>query len=225
MLKIKGIAVSVSGEETAREIKNSGADLLEVRLDAFRNLGESYILKKIEAYKKTGLPVILTIRAKDEGGRTALSDEKRLALFRSLTDYVDAIDIELESTILKDAVFIARKHKKALIVSWHNFKSTPAERDLEKIYKKARSAGDIVKIAVMANSREDVLRLLRWTLKHRGEPLATISLGKIGAVSRLILSFCGSLVTYTYLKKPFAPGQIACAELVRQFKIYNLTER
>ena len=219
--RIPGIALSVSDREDNGKIKKSGADLLELRVDSFSRLDGAYVTAKIKERKKNKLPLILTIRSKKEGGRVNLSDEARLFLFASLVELVDAVDIELKSSILKDVVKLAKKNKKILIVSLHDFKATPLEQDLEAVLKKARQAGaDIVKIALKANSAEDVLRLMSFTVKHKSGNLITISLGQKGLISRVFSLLCGSLFTYSYLSHPFAPGQVSQSELLRQIRLY-----
>ena len=189
--------------------KSKGADLLELRIDQFRNIESKYILKTIEQIKGNGLPIIATIRSKREGGKY-LADAKRLNLFEAIIPLVEAIDIELSSQrILNKVVEKSHQTKKTVIISYHNFKETPSKGILEKLIKKIKTeGGDIVKIACLAKNREDVLRLMKFTLEHRNKNLVTISMGKIGVISRVLFPFVGSLFTYGYLDTPSAPGQL-----------------
>jgi len=192
-----------------KEAKSKGADLLELRIDQFRNVNSEYILKSIEQIKGKGLPIIATIRSKREGGKY-LADDRRLNLFEAIIPLIDAIDIELSSQrILNKVVKKAHQTKKTVIISYHNFKKTPGRGILEKLIKEIKTeGGDIVKIACLAKNREDVLRLMEFTLKHRSKNLVTISMGKVGAISRVLFPFVGSLFTYGYLDTPSAPGQL-----------------
>ena len=189
--------------------KSLGADLLEIRIDQFRNVNPGYILKSIEQIKGRGLPIIATIRSKREGGKY-LAESKRLKLFVAIIPLVEAVGIELSSQrILNKVVKEARRTKKTVIISYHNFKETPTRGMLEKLIKKIKIEDrDIVKIACLAKKREDVLRLMKFTLEHRNENIVAISMGKVGAISRVLFPFVGSLFTYGYLDTPSAPGQL-----------------
>ena len=106
-----------------------------------------------------------------------------------------------------------------VIVSSHHLQGMP--RDLESIFKKSLSVrADIVKIAAKANSFDDVMTMLNFTHRHRKHPLITMSLGPLGAVSRLVLLAAGSRYTYTFLNKPTASGQVDVAALKSHLKIY-----
>ena len=200
--------------------KSLGADLLEIRIDQFRNVNPGYILKSIEQIKGRGLPIIATIRSKREGGKY-LAESKRLKLFEAIIPLVEAVDIELSSQrILNKVVKKAHQTKKTVIISYHNFKETPVKGILEKLIKKIKTeGGDIVKIACLAKNREDLLRLMKFTMEHRNENIVAISMGKVGAISRVLFPFVGSLFTYGYLDTPSAPGQlplkVLCEELSR----------
>ncbi len=193
------------------------ADILELRIDCFKNIEEENIIRSISAIKKMGLPVIATIRSKKEGGDRYISSSCRLQIFKAVMPFVDAVDVEISSSILDDVIRDAKAKKKRIILSYHNFKQTPLENRLERIIKKGKaSGGGIIKIASFAKSKGDILRLLNFTFKHREKNIVTISLGKKGMISRVLFPFFGSLFTYAYLDKPFAPGQMDIKELKTQ---------
>ena len=72
---------------------------------------------------------------------------------------------------------------------------------------------DITKIAVMPHSEQDVLTLLSATLemkKTKGDrPFIAISMGSLGAISRLASELFGSSMTFASLNEGSAPGQIS----------------
>ncbi len=192
-----------------KKAKSQGADLLEIRIDQFKNVEQDYILKTIAQIKGNGLPIIATIRSKKEGGKY-LAESKRLKLFEAIIPLIDAIDIELSSQqILNNVVEKAHQKRKTVIISYHNFKETPNKGMLEKLIKKIKiEGGDIVKIACLAKNRKDLLGLMEFTLEHRNKNLVTISMGETGAISRVLFPFLGSLFSYAYLGTPSAPGQL-----------------
>ena len=89
---------------------------------------------------------------------------------------------------------------------------------------------DILKLAMMPKAPEDVLNLLYATVqintflreKSRSEeeikPVITMSMGKLGAVTRISGETFGSAVTFGAMEKASAPGQLETEAL------YNILE-
>ena len=75
----------------------------------------------------------------------------------------------------------------------------------------------IAKAAVMPNSQRDVLVLLNATLKARTEalqiPIITMSMGKLGIVTRIAGGLFGSDITFAAGKEASSPGQIPIGKL------------
>jgi len=81
---------------------------------------------------------------------------------------------------------MAKNSGKTVIISTHDFQSTPGNEVMEGVIRASLDAGaDIAKLAVMPNSLQDVLRLLDVTLKANG-PVCTIAMGEKGKHSRVI---------------------------------------
>jgi len=209
-------------EQILKKARNAGTDIIEFRIDALRQPRIPLITHIIKKIKDKNFPLILTIRKKQEGGVRYLPDAMRLFLFRELMDRVDAVDIELSSrAILSSVIALAHKKNKKVIVSFHNFKKTPSEARLKQILREAKKAGaDIVKFGTMVKGRADILRLLAFTLKHRKENIITIGMGKPGSVLRIILPVMGSLITYGFVDRPRAPGQIYAGQLKKCLETY-----
>lgn len=219
--KIPAMALAVGDQEDAKALKSACADLLEIRVDQFSRIDPASIRGIIKERKKIGIPLILTIRAKEEGGEKIIPDELKARIFRENISLVDAIDIELRSAILPEVVKAARESGKTIIVSTHNLKITPSDRTLRGILSKAKKAGaHIVKIAAMANKEEDVNRLARFTIENKSKNITTISLGKIGSISRLAFPGMGSLITYTFVGRPSGLGQVRLNNLREHLRVY-----
>ena len=206
--RIAAVIVDSEDKKAISVAKRGGADLLELRIDCFKKRDALYIQKTIKNIKAVNLPVIATIRSKVEGGKAAISDSARLGLFETIIPFVDAVDIELSSSkILKDIINQAHRFNKKVIVSYHNFKNTPEQKKLEAIIKNSKKAGsDIVKIATFARNKKDIIRLASLTVSH--ENIITIAMGRLGTLSRLLFPMLGSLLTYCSVTKASAPGQI-----------------
>ena len=216
-------AVILDGEDkkAIAAAKRDGADLLELRIDCFKRQDTDYIRKIIKDVRTEKLPVIATIRSEAESGRRNLKNAERLRIFKAIMPLVDAVDIELSSKrILKDVIKEAHRFKKRAIVSYHDFRNTPAEGQLSAIIKNSRNAGgDIVKIATFAKDKRDIIRLATLTASHGN--IIIIAMGRLGIVSRLFFPMLGSLLTYCSVTKSSAPGQIrlkTTAKLLKEFR-------
>jgi 3-dehydroquinate dehydratase-1 len=214
------IALVITDHESNAQIKNLGVGLLELRVDLFKKLDPAYIVDQIKHRKLLKIPLLLTVRnQKKEGAVKVFSDEKKWEIIHAALPLVDKIDIELSSPLLKQVVTLARKLGKGVIVSSHHLQGMP--RDLESIFKKSLSSrADIVKIAAKANGFDDVMTMVAFTYRHHKHPLITMSLGPLGAISRLILPAAGSQYTYTFPNKPTASGQVDVKTLKSHLKVY-----
>ena len=214
------IALVITDQETNAQIKNLGVGLLELRADLFKKLDPAYTVDQIKLRKQLKIPLLLTVRnQKNEGASKIFSDEKKWAIITAALPLVDMIDIELSSPLLKQVLAEARKFGVKTIVSSHHLLGMP--RDLESIFKKSLSTrAGIVKIAAKANSFDDVMAMINFTHRHRKHHIITMSLGPLGALSRLVLPAAGSLYTYTFSRKPTASGQVDVTTLKSHMNVY-----
>ncbi len=194
---------------SAARAKKLGADMLELRIDLLED-DAGRILKDV---KTTGLPIIITNRAKNEGGAWNGAENDRIRTLLSLMPVADAIDIELSAKMRDAVVKKAKSAGKTVIISTHDFQKTPDFDSMIGTLKESFDAGaDIAKLAVMPGSLEDVLRLLDATL-HAGGAVCTIAMGETGRHSRVIAPVYGSVMTYGYVETATAPGQLRVDEL------------
>lgn len=227
------IVLSISDQDLrilkkGRQDALDGVDLIEARIDRFKQFNPDYVLGILEEIRRFKLPTIGTIRKKDEGGSFSLDERKRFELFKSILPLVDIIDIELSSSnnpLWKNLIERSYRMKKKIIISYHNLKKTPENHILERIIIKAERLGaDIIKIACFARKIYNVQKLLELTIKHSKRiPLVSLSLGRVGSISRIAFPLAGSIFTYTYIDRQFAPGQIPLKMLKEEIKRYYLT--
>ena len=192
-----------------------------------------------------GSPVLLTCRTTAEGGRAHLDDAAYGALLRSvldgLTDWAPerrlaAIDVEVQRGCLPQVCTQAHGLGVDVVASFHDFEATPADEALEEVLARmAREGADLAKIAVWPTSADDVARLLGVCARATagagersglGVPVAAMSMGALGAVSRVAPAF-GSALTFAVVPdeqgqaRASAPGQLPiqdvrrCLELLR----------
>lgn len=206
-----------------------GIELAEIRADGLKNQSKKNIKKLLrEIREKTNAEIIFTLRKKEEGGKFRGSEKERLGIIKAClaSGDFDFIDIELsaEKKALKEIAQKAKEKGIKLIISFHDFKKTPSKKKMLGTIKSEFDAGaSIAKLAVKANSKEDVLKLLETALsaKKIGKIIA-IGMGETGKVSRILLPFFGSEMTYGYLSKPTAEGQISVESLKEIFEAIGL---
>ncbi len=223
------ICVPVMGsteEEIIRRITEAvdkGPDLVEWRADFFAGIHDEKRVRGVldgarKYLEKT--PLLFTVRTEGEGGALAAdADTYDRILLGAAGDGPDLVDVEIMPDAAHAAVLIESLHKKgvAVIGSNHHFHETPDSVEMRKILSDMERAGaDILKLAVMPNTAEDVLRLLAVTEAYRRQtekPLVTMSMGRLGAVSRLTGELVGSSVTFGSVAQASAPGQIDLADM------------
>lgn len=210
--------------ETSKKAAEKGADILEIRLDllGIRGLEKAAeIIREIKS--EAGLPVIVTNRSRAEGGKWEGKEEDRTGLLTDLfsfKDGPDAVDIEFSASMegRSKVIKAAQDKGKTIIVSSHDFSKTPSPQEMKAILAEMFLAGaDIAKLAVMPQSMEDVLNLLRVTLdfKNKGKSVCTIAMGKQGKHTRVVAPLYGSVLTYASIEgdSVAAPGQLPADEV------------
>lgn len=231
--------VSVTKEEIIEEAKyvNSlPADIVELRIDFFNYCLDNEKIKDLlmELRKILSKPIIFTFRSLNEGGNTEISpnEYKKLLLYVANTGLVDIIDIELFTgdDIINEIVAHAHRCGIKVIMSNHDFEKTPIKYEIvARLVKMQSMNADIVKIAVMPNCVEDLLILLSATNEFNSQfaqvPVVTMSMSKLGVLSRVAGEFIGSAMTFGAGRESSAPGQIQAEELRDVLDIlHNSTE-
>lgn len=197
-----------------------GADIIELRADLFPNPAPETVAA--ECARFAGMPRLLTVRSAAEGGGWQGNEAERLACILAGLPHTEALDIELSATtILGAAVEAARASGRTVIGSFHDFTATPDMSALETVAAEADLAGvDVLKIAVTCNAPEDLRRLAAFTLSRAPRPLAVMGMGPAGMASRIFFPALGSLLTYTFLGEPSAPGQLNCRDTVKYINLF-----
>ena len=138
----------------------------------------------------------------------------------SASKEADLIDAELfcGDERMKRIVKKAHENEVFVVASNHDFFKTPAKEEIIGRLKKMQELdADIAKIAVMPQSRQDVLVLLDATREmyetYARGPIVTMSMGQMGAVSRIAGEVFGSSITFGAAGKASAPGQIEVGAL------------
>lgn len=223
------ICVPVGGstpEDIFEEIamaKDQKADLIEWRADCFAGLTES---DKVQSFlgqlrRKAGeMPLLFTWRTEDKNLTVDVGLYKEMNLKAIATGQIDMVDIELfmGADICREISEAAQANGVKVIISNHDFTGTPPVAEIIRRMQMMREYGaDIPKMAVMPFTPQDVIVLLQATAEYGGAyatgPFITMSMKKVGAVSRISGETFGSAVTFGSIKKASAPGQLTVKDL------------
>jgi 3-dehydroquinate dehydratase I len=192
--QVVGVIASRADLEGALRIRRP-PDLFELRLDrlaGFTDQVESML-------PKLRTPLIITARHPHEGGARKLRPRQRRDLLARFLNHAQYIDVELRSApALRSLLALAEKKNIRRIISFHDFKSTPRARILAAKAREARSHGaDIFKVATRTDTPMELGRLVAFITNSRVDvPLAVMGIGKLGAISRVLLARAGSVLIY-----------------------------
>jgi 3-dehydroquinate dehydratase-1 len=201
-----GVIASPADLKFAARMKQP-PDLFELRLDCLLPISEQ-LDKKCSRLRA---PLIITARDPREGGANRLALEKRCDLLLRFLPHAKYLDVELRSArAFKPLLAQARKQNVRVILSFHDFKSTPSSRSLRAKAVKAKAHGaDIFKVATRADKPSELARLVDFiTKKDLDLPISAMGIGRLGGLSRLLLARCGSVLNYASLQQSQVEGQL-----------------
>jgi 3-dehydroquinate dehydratase I len=209
----------------AAAVRAAAPDVVEWRVDFFQAIGEvAAVVDTARALRAAlpGLPLLFTRRSAAEGGqRVAISEQAVADVYGAVceADCVDLVDYEMSNepaslALVREA---SRRRGIGLVSSYHNFQETPPAEVLGARFRRAQELGaDVAKVAAMPKRPEDVLTLLTATL-HASRTLdialISMSMGALGATSRVIGFAFGSALSFGVAAQSSAPGQMPIAEL------------
>jgi 3-dehydroquinate dehydratase I len=187
-------------------------DLFELRLDQLaRDLDK--VEKKLP---KLRAPLIMTARHPREGGANQLSTQQRRNLLSRFLPRARYIDVELRSVnALRPLLQAARRQNVGRIVSFHNLKATPDSRILRTKARAAKAHGaNIFKLATRTDKPAQLARLFDFMAKKDVDLAVSImGIGRLGAISRVLLAHYGSTLIYASIGQSRIEGQISLEQL------------
>ena len=206
--------------EKAAQFSTLKADCVEWRADWFADAADPAALNRVLRGLRAALGemlLLVTFRTKAEGGEKALTPEEYEAFCAEVcaSGCADLLDIEFFPNRTRLPQLIAQAHAAgvAVVCSSHDFQKTPPQAELvERMVQMQQAEADLPKLAVMPRTRTDVLTLLAATAEmadcHPETPVITMSMGALGAVSRLSGEAFGSAMTFANPGTASAPGQV-----------------
>lgn len=206
----------------------SKADMIEWRVDHYDDVLDEKkllpLLREINEIRKDK-PLIFTFRNASQGGVRAIESRDYSLLYNTiiLGKLVDIVDIEMnvDPAVGQPLVQKAKQAGIAVILSYHDFDSTPTKDVIIKRMQHMYTLGaDIAKIANMPRSQKDVDATVEAakTLKENGELFVAISMGELGEFTRVHATTLGSCLTYAALGTVSAPGQVEIEDLIKRMK-------
>ena len=198
------------------------ADIIEWRADF---LPKDEILQVAPAIfeKFAGRELLFTLRTRAEGGEIDLSAQEYVQVIKDVTQLYQPEYVDFEYFWNKD-VFDQMLDFPNLVLSYHNFQETP-ENMMEILSELTSLNPKVVKVSVMAHTEQDVLDLMNFTRGFKTlnpeQEYVTISMGKVGKVSRITSDVTGSSWSFASLDVASAPGQISLSNMKKIREILN----
>ena len=198
------------------------ADIIEWRADF---LPKEAILQVAPAIfeKFAGRELLFTLRTRAEGGEIDLDSAEYVQIIKDVAQLYQPEYIDFEYFSHKD-VFEEMLDFPNLVLSYQNFQETP-ENMMEILSELTSLTPKVVKVSVMAHTEQDVLDLMNFTRGFKTlnpeQEYVTISMGKVGKVSRITSDVTGSSWSFASLDEASAPGQISLSSMKKIREILN----
>lgn len=218
--------------EEAREAKEAGCDVVELRLDFLEDFEEPGrdLEEMIGGFDALGLPCVVTYRPSWEGGQYEGDDAPRLAALKMAMEVGAAyVDVEFViAPVFMAAVGSKEARQKAysktkVIVSSHDYEGTASDEDLRRLVGAIRAVGaDVVKFATTGQDVSDGNRVLS-IVKEASASGAIIGLcmGEKGQATRILAPKYGGFLTFGALspERQSAPGQPTIDQLKNLYRL------
>ncbi len=207
-------------------------DIAELRVD-YLEADERFYIRRFP--ERAGIPTILTVRRKVDGGRFIEGEGARIVLLASGLAFADTdrrrnfayVDLEEDLNVpsLEEA---ARTFGTRIIRSYHNFQGV--DHDLGRRLRSLRRTGDeIAKAAVMPTGLDDVARVFRTAAETADIEKILLCMGPYGVGTRILAERMGTLLSFTTPKgepdiDAAGPGQLDPRELVETYRFKSHTK-
>ena len=201
------IVAALTDPALASLAQEQGADMVELRFD----LIEDDPVSSVNICKKVcSLPIIATIRSAREGGQFFGDTVSWFEKIRPLIPLVDVVDIEQQ---FEPYACFVKEAGKTIIASHHcgDMMTLPELFDKER---KLRAYGDIVKIIITPENKEDIIELIAFTHAVK-KPVCTGVMGGQFRYARAILPLFGSEMVYCHVGTATSAGQYSVQEFVK----------
>jgi 3-dehydroquinate dehydratase/shikimate dehydrogenase len=175
-------------------------DMVELRVDCLDH-AERFLIRSFP--EKAGLPCLLTVRRKNDGGYFTDGEGVRLVMIAKALSYassdasVNFAYVDLEDDFHMTAIEEAcRTFGTRIIRSRHYPEGMP--QDLDAAWASLTQEEDeIPKLAVLPRGAADLARLVTWSSTLPKRDRIIVGMGEYGFASRILATRLGSLFVYT----------------------------
>lgn len=222
------ICVSVTGADATAvyaEVQPvlEKVDVIEIRLDM---MAEPDVARCCGFFRK---PLLFTNRPVWEGGAfSSFEDDRIRPLFAAVELQAAYVDFELRADprLRNKLLESMQSSPTRMILSWHDFKTTPLAEELVGILQQMMDSGaHIGKIVTTAHTPADVLRVLNLQERALAAdfPLSCFCMEDAGRISRLATLYLGGYMTYASLTDTLATasGQLSVMRLQKLMSILS----
>ncbi len=201
-------------------------DMVELRAD-YLDPGELFHVRAFP--EKAGMPSILTVRRRSDGGKFDLGEGVRLVIFAKGLAFAESeqrknfayVDIEYDFHIpsIQEA---ARTFGTRIIRSKHCMNGMPD--DIDRVWRDLSARPyEIPKLAVAAKGLRDVDSVFRLFQGGDGHSeRVVVSMGEYGFCTRVLAEQLGSMLVYASASgsglDPAAPGQLEPSKLLETYR-------
>ena len=234
---LEGTTVKEMADEAARA-NIAGADLVEVRFDRLylkkpepnkvedengeirhvmppedewhvRDMSDVDVTSALSSLKESiPLPVIFTVRPRDEGGFFPGTDEERFEILRQgINSTVKSVDLELSipEETRSELLELAASNKIQVISSIHDTSTTPSADELTAMVAEHSKKGEMFKFCGTVNDHQDALQIVEacHELKDSSHTYSLMALGNGGDWARLHAPVLGQTMVYATLRSEF----------------------
>jgi 3-dehydroquinate dehydratase/shikimate dehydrogenase len=212
--------------EHARQEADDGETFFEFRLDHL-DTPESGVKAIRDFLKQHPECIILaTCRRHQNHGKFNGSVEDQLRILDLAIDAgAQAIDVEIESAEAAADRLSAFRGRAQIIISYHNFETTP---QLDVLVKRmTRLPADAYKVVSTARKPSDNARVLALARLHPRTPLIVLAVGELGFPTRVLSPAFGSLYTYAapIATQGTAAGQVSARLLRHLYRIEKISRQ
>jgi 3-dehydroquinate dehydratase/shikimate dehydrogenase len=201
-----------------------GETFFEFRLDHLKRPEDGVRAIRTFLKDRPDCQVLATCRRRQNAGGFDGAIEEQVRLLGAAAEAgAKAVDLEIESACQAPEALAALRRKARLVVSYHNFESTPA---LEPVLRRLRACpADAYKVVPTARKPGDMLRVLTLVRANPRERLIAFSMGEIGFATRVLTRAFGGAYTYAApaAASGTAPGQGDARTLRRLYRLDKIS--
>jgi 3-dehydroquinate dehydratase-1 len=215
------LAASTSDELSSliKRSINEGADYVEIRFDYLQPGDIRKVLKQVIT-KEICRRAIFTLRPHCEGGHFS-DDLTERTEFLQLLALSEPMLLDVEFNLLKEnnsLLSFLNRNKTSIMVSWHNYLTTPSRSELLAKVGEMRRYSNTIKVVTSAVNVEDAISIISLYDSVEDTTLLAFAMGESGVLSRFLCTLYGNApFTYASLNGQTAPGQVSMETMKKLF--------